>query len=367
MKRVGSRTSIPLTEGLSVMTRKSPTRRHLLAATTFLVAALNLAACSSGQDTAGPAAKESNNKASSTKHTGTVRIAYLQKQGDQQYFVDQARGAKEEAAKLGAEVTVVNLGTDANKAMTEMDTAIAQKFDAIAIVAPDQKIGPQIIDRARQAGIPLIASDDVLKAADGTPAPFVGFDGRRMGEEVGKKAGELYKEAGWDPANTAIMAVSKQDLSVCTDRVDGARDAFTQASGADVKVIPVGTDNSPTDAQNKAAATITANQGVKHWLVWGCNDESETGAVTALQNSGVKPANIIGVGLGAYLTCKDWAADQNTGNKAALYISGEEVGRSAVQALVSAVRDGKPLPPKTIAKTTIVDKSNWRTAGVDCV
>lgn len=81
----------------------------------------------------------------------------------------------------------------------------------------------------------------------------------------------------------------------------------------------------------------------------------------------MKPANIIGVGLGAYLTCKDWAADQNTGNKAALYISGEEVGRSAVQALVSAVRDGKPLPPKTIAKTTIVDKSNWRTAGVDCV
>jgi L-arabinose transport system substrate-binding protein len=131
-------------------------------------------------------------------------------------------------------------------------------------------------------------------------------------------------------------------------------------------VIKVGTDASVVDAQNKTGAVITANQGVKHWVVYGCNDESETGAVTALQNGNVKPENIIGVGLGAYLTCKDWKAKKVTGNRAALFISGAEVGRSAVEALVKAIKDKQPLPPKTIAKTAMVDAESYEQAGVVC-
>ena len=104
-------------------------------------------------------------------------------------------------------------------------------------------------------------------------------------------------------------------------------------------MIDVGTDNSPVDAQNRAGAVIGSNPGVKHWGVWGCNDENETGVVTALANSGVAANNIIGVGLGAYLDCKDWKAGKDTGNKAALYISGAEVGRSAVQALFDKVKN----------------------------
>lgn len=131
-------------------------------------------------------------------------------------------------------------------------------------------------------------------------------------------------------------------------------------------MIDVGTDNSPVDAQNRSGAVIGSNPGVKHWVVWGCNDENETGVVTALANSGVQANNIIGVGLGAYLTCKDWAAGKDTGNKSALYISGAEVGRSAIQVLVDKVKNGKELPAETIAKTTIVNKDNYKQAGVNC-
>ena len=132
------------------------------------------------------------------------------------------------------------------------------------------------------------------------------------------------------------------------------------------EVIKVGTDNSATDAQDKAGAIITANAGVKHWVVWGCNDENETGVVTALQNSGVAPADIIGVGLGAYLTCKDWKAGQDTGNKAALFISGVEVGKAAVNSMIDFLVNDGPLPPKTIADTEIVGRDNWEEKGVVC-
>lgn len=319
-----------------------------------------LSACSSGQTT-DPGTTQVESKA-----TGTLKLAYLQKQGDQQYFVDQAKGASEAARGLDAEVTVANLASDANLAISQMNTAVAQGVDGIIIVVPDQKVGPQVIDIAAAAKIPLLASDDIITSGTGSPAPFVGFDGAAMGAEVGKRAGELFKASGWKAADTRILRVSKEDLSVCEDRVNAAATAFRSAAGEDVEILKVGSDASVVGSQDKAAAVITANQGVKHWVVYGCNDESETGAVTALQNSGVRADDIIGVGLGAYLTCKDWKAGKETGNKAALYISGEDVGRSAVTAMVKAIREGAPLPPKTIAPTTMVDAETYASAGVNC-
>ncbi|WP_082599931.1 substrate-binding domain-containing protein [Agromyces sp. Root81] len=297
---------------------------------------------------------------------GTIRIAYIQKQGDQQYFIDEIDGASEAAAELGAEVTAINVGDDANETISQLDTIISQGYDAIAIVVPDQKIGPQVIEAAKKAGIPLVATDDAIEDADGNAAPFVGFDGRSMGEQVGTEAARLFAETDWTAENTKIIRVSKEDLQTCEDRNDGAYDTFTEATGVELEVVRVGTDATNIEAQDKTAAAITANPDVTNWVVWGCNDESETGAVTALQNAGFSPDNIIGVGLGAYLTCKDWAAGVESGNKAALFISGVDVGKAAVEVLVDQVKNGVELPANTIADTTIVGPDTWEDAGVVC-
>ncbi|WP_046567922.1 substrate-binding domain-containing protein [Micromonospora sp. HK10] len=335
--------------------------RWAAASAAALALASMLTACSSGQ--ADTAAGSGDSKPKS----GKIKIAYLQKQGDQQYFVDEGAGAKAKAAELGdVEVSMFDLGTDSDKAINALDQVIAQKFDAIAIVVPDQLIGPQVIDKAKQAGIPLIASDDVIKDAAGAEAPFAGFDGAAMGEKVGTEAGTLFKQSGWSAADTRIISAYKQDLSVCQDRVNAADKAFAAAAGAEVKVIKLGTDNSAVDAQNKTGALVTANAGVKHWIVYGCNDENVSGVVTALANARFGATDVIGVGLGAYLACKDWQAGTATGFKSALFIDGREVGASAVQALVKKVRDGVDLPAKTVANTAIVNKDTWQSAGVKC-
>ncbi|UNK70333.1 substrate-binding domain-containing protein [Microbacterium sp. H1-D42] len=336
--------------------------RHIATAGVAAIALVALSACSSGMEEPagddGPAAGPKD---------GPITIAFLQKQGDQQYFIDEADGGKQAADEAGdVTVNVVDLGTDSNKAISEVESAIAQGVDGIIIVVPDQQIGPQVLQLAKDAGIPIMAADDTIKDSAGVEAPFAGFDGTSMGNKVGEEAARLYKEAGWAAADTRILSGLKEDLSVCTQRVDGAVDSFSKAVPDGPEVITVGTDNSATDAQDKAGAIITANAGVKHWIVWGCNDENETGIVTALQNSGVAPADIAGVGLGAYLTCKDWAAGQETGNKAALFISGVEVGKTAVNSMVDKIRNGVDLPAKSIANTEIVNSTNWETAGVVC-
>jgi L-arabinose transport system substrate-binding protein len=324
------------------------------------VAVLTLAGCSSGKSST-----DSSGATSAGPKSGQITIAYLQKQGDQQYFIDEANGAKAEAAKLGnVKIVTADLGTDSNKAISAMSTEVGQKVDGIAVVVPDQKIGPQVIQAA--GSIPLVSSDDPISDGSGKPAPFVGFDSMKMGTEVGTKAGQLFKTAGWTAADTRIIAAYQQGLSDCQQREQGEEQGFAAAAGASVQIVKVGTDNSVVDAQNKTGAVITANQHVKHWVVWGCNDESQTGAVTALQNGNFAPADIIGVGLGAYLTCKDWTAKKDSGNKAALFIDGHAVGAAAVDALVAKIRNGTPLPPQTIAKTAMVDATSFVQAGVQC-
>jgi len=338
---------------------KKKSIRSLAAGTTALALAF-LGACSSGSESSGGGDSSGGD---------SVLLYYIQKQGDQQYFVDQAQGAQDMAAELGnVEVRVVNVSLDANKAISEVDAAIANKAQGIILVAPDQAIGPQVAETVANAGIPLMASDDTLLDADGNEVPFTGFDGTQMGESVGEKAAELYQAAGWTKDNTKIMAITKLDLSVCMQRVEGAIAKFKSIVGESdtPEEIVVGTNADVQTAIDKAGATLTANQDTENWIVWGCNDESETGAVTALQNAGISPDNIIGVGLGAYLTCKDWAAGTDSGNKAALYISGVDVGKAAVKAMVAYIRDGTELPAKTIAETHMVDPTNWEAEGVVC-
>jgi len=324
-----------------------------------VAAALALTGCSNGK------AAAAGSGGGAAPKSGQITIAYLQKQGDQQYFIDEANGAKAEAAKLGnVKIVTVNLGTDSNQAIGAMGTEVGQQVDGIAIVVPDQKIGPQVIQAA--GGIPLVASDDPIKDGSGAGAPFVGFDSVQMGTKVGAEAGKLFKQYGWSASDARILAVYSQGLSDCQQREQGEEQGFASAAGASPQIVKLGTDNSVVDAQNKTGAAITANPGVKHWVVWGCNDESETGAVTALQNGGVAPAAIDGVGLGAYLTCKDWKAGKESGNKAALFIDGHAVGATAVDVLVGKIRDGKALPPQSIAPTQMVDATSYAQAGVQC-
>lgn len=336
--------------------------RSRVAGVAVIATALLASGCvSSGQESGGSGG-------GGEAKSGPITIALLQKQGDQQYFVDEADGAKEKADELGdVELKVINLGTDSNKAINEVDNVIAQGVDGIIIVVPDTQIGPQVIDAAKNAGIPLLAADDAIKGGDGKAAPFVGFNGTDMGEQVGAEAAKLYTEAGWTPENTKIIASWKQDLQTCNDRVAGAEAAFSEAVGGTIpEIVEIGTDNSATDAQNKAGAVLTSNPDVQNWIVWGCNDENETGVVTALQNGGVAAQNIIGVGLGGYLTCKDWQAGQESGNKAALFIDGREVGASAVEVMTKSIRDGAELPAETIASTAIVNPTNWEESGLVC-
>ncbi|MFE2997754.1 substrate-binding domain-containing protein [Nocardia sp. NPDC059246] len=329
--------------------------------------AMAATACSSGKDSG-------SNDAGPQHTSGAINLVYAQKQGDQEYFIGEADGAKAKAKELGVDLKVVNLGNDANKAVTEVQNAVNQKANGVIVVVPDPSVGPQVAQLAKSGGVALLTSDDQVCTNGPDPAsctkdnlvPRVGFSGTQMGTEVGTRAGEDFKKAGWKAEDTAIVDAWKQDVTVCTDRVKANQKAFKDASGTDVKVIEVGTDNTPSDAQNKISATVAGNRSVKNWIVMGCNDENVSGGVAAIQNAGYSADNVLGVGLGAYLACKEWRGGKPTGFKAALFINGKDVGALAVQTMYDYLKNGKSMPAEAFAPTKMVDATNWQQAGVTC-
>ncbi|MCG3210734.1 MAG: hypothetical protein FOGNACKC_04365 [Anaerolineae bacterium] len=292
----------------------------------------------------------------------TPLFVAINKSADQQYFIDLQNSFIDTATGLGAEAKKFDAKLDPNLGVSLVNDAISAGAKGIAITVPDQTIGPAISQAAKDAGVVLIATDDGIVDENGNPVPFVGFDGKDMGKKVGEAAATLLTDSGWlaDSAKkVGVLSVEVQTLSVCNDRTDNEKAAIIAAGVPENQVFPVPYTGEALSAQDAAGPVITANPDITNWVVFGCNDEGVLGTLNALATAGANPDDIIGVGLGAYEACKFWAADQPSGFKAGLFISGLDVGKTAATVLYDAVVKGTEPPASTFAPTTIVDPTNY--------
>jgi L-arabinose transport system substrate-binding protein len=331
--------------------------------------AIAFAACSSPAGTAAPSAQPSasaaapSDAASGGAGTGDKPLfVAINKAADQQYFIDLQTAFVSKIEELGGTAEKYDAKDQAELGVNLVNDAISKGAKGISITVPDQAIGPAIAKAAKDAGIPLIATDDPIEDEAGTAIPFVGFDGTDMGNKVGEEAGRLLTESGWltDGSVVGMLAVEKQDLTVCELRTE-AQKAKVQAAGlAADRIYDVASGATVDTANSASGPVITAHPDVTKWIVTGCNDESVLGAINALAAAGVAPADIIAVGLGAYEACRPWAAGQESGFKAALFISGLDVGAAAAEVLYNNVVNGTAIPPMTVAKTTIVTAETYK-------
>jgi L-arabinose transport system substrate-binding protein len=325
----------------------------------LMIASAVLGACSSATPT--PSAAQPTEAMAPTEapasSTESPLLVAINKSADQQYFIDLQNSFVDTAESLGAQAKKFDAKLDPNLGVSLVNDAISAGAKGIAITVPDQTIGPAIAKAASDAGVTLIATDDSIVDESGNPVPFVGFDGKDMGKKVGEAAAQLLSDSGWlddTSKKVGVLSVEVQTLSVCNDRTDNEKAAIIAAGMPEAQVFPVPYTGETLSAQDAAGPIITANPDVTNWIVFGCNDEGVLGTTNALATAGVNPDDVIAVGLGAYEACKPWAAGQPSGFKAALFISGLDVGKTAAQVLHDAVVNGQAPPEKTFAPTTIV-------------
>ena len=105
-----------------------------------------------------------------------IKIGYINKMGDHPWFVAEVAGAKKAAEEAGATFVSQDVQFDANLTITTFDTMVGDGVKGIAIVVPDKALGPVIAQKAKAAGIPLVAVDDDIYYEDGTQVPYVGHE-----------------------------------------------------------------------------------------------------------------------------------------------------------------------------------------------
>ena len=286
---------------------------------------------------------------------------YVVKDGNDMWFLNEVAGAKAEAEKLGAGFTSQNVELNANLAITGVDNAIAGGADGIVIVVPEQQIGPAVLKKAADAGIPMIAVDDGIVDEGGKPAPFVGFSSVDAGKQVGNAIADIHGELGWGKPGpeTAIITAEAQTVSVCMDRTDNAIAVLKDRLGmTEQQVIHLAVPGSQDNAMTTAAQAMVAYPSVQKWLIAGCNDNGVLGVVRALEQAGYTADDMIGVGVNGQIACEEFKKPEATGFRASIYVDSAIHGATAIRELHDHITQGKPIPERTIIAGTLITKTD---------
>ena len=118
-------------------------------------------------------------------------------------------------------------------------------------------------------------------------------------------------------------------------------------------------DNTMASAIDAVTTTLTANPAAQHWIFYSCNDDGVLGAVRATENQGLKPDQVIGIGIDGSRSCSVFGTGQPSRFRGTMYIDSRKEGETAVQLLTASIKDNKPLPNITYVSADLISDANW--------
>lgn len=286
-----------------------------------------------------------------TADTKVKMALLLRSQGGTTYFQQVAKGARAEAKKLGADLTV-QFTNSSDEQLSAVDAVISSGAKGIIVTIQDPSIGPSVATKAKNGDVALLASSDPFDDAAGKAVPVVTLDAKKVGGDVGAEVAAQYEKAGWakDGGTIKVASIELPKVSTCMDRTDAARAAFLKATPGFKKsdIVKLSYDGTLNSANDTMSSALNNHRDVDRWLVWSCNDEGVVGALTALTNGGIDADGLLGVGLGANLACDQWDKGKGTGLVSAVALDPADNGRMSVRAMHNLLAKDKALPPVTI-------------------
>jgi L-arabinose transport system substrate-binding protein len=292
-----------------------------------------------------------------------VKIGYINKMGDHPWFVAEVAGAKAEAAKEGAAFQSQDVQFNADLTITTFDTMVGDGVKGIAIVVPDKGLGPVIADKAKKAGVKLVAVDDDIYYQDGSQVPYVGMNAHNIGVRVGEELAKLYQSEVWAGKEVRIASIEDRKADTCMQRNKGAEEAFLKAvpDFKPANILRVPYDNTMVNAIDVMTTTLTANPGVTNWIFYSCNDDGVLGAARAMENAGYKPEQGMGIGIDGSRACDAFGSGKPSAFRGTMWLNSENHGATAVKLLVAAIKDGKDLPTQTFTSPEFITSENFTT------
>ena len=248
------------------------------------VAATVFAACSSG----GAATPAASAGASTPASGDAPYIAIVSKGSQHQFWQAVQKGATDEAAKLGAEITYEGPASESevDKQLTMLQTALDKNPDAVCFAALDSQAATPLLQKAKDAGIPVVGFDSGVDSD--IPVTTVTTDNVAAAGEAADKMAELIGDAG-----KVAVIVHDQTSRTGIDRRDGFLQAM-EANHPNVEVVKVEYGaGDPVKSADFAKAIMTANPDLKGFF--GANEGSIKGVLNALKETG-NEGKIVAIG-----------------------------------------------------------------------
>lgn len=293
---------------------------------------------------------------------GELKFAYVCKMLTHPWFIEEENGIKARVEKLGLDYVGVDANLDDEACMQAVDNVIGQGADALMIVVTQQSLGPAVVEKCREVGIPVITIDDTIEDSDGNRIPHVGLPTVETGIMGGHALAKLAKERGFfAPGNVVkVMQIDMSFLSVVHDRTVGYKAALQEDLPLKDDDFIVQDSKTGMFEENLpvASAILNAHPDVTHWIVTGINDDGAIAPLRVFEENGFPMENVLACGLGGYImSYEEFQKSHNSYIVTKLQPFAE--GEAAVQILYDYITEGKEMPEETLVPGVIVTKDNY--------
>lgn len=262
------------------------TTRLLIAAA---AAAGLLAACSSGSGSksAQSAAPASPGAAAPGAGAGAAKTIGVSIQDlEAQFYQQMEAGMQSEAKKYNYRVVFVDANRDSAKQQSQVEDFVSKKVDAIVLTPYDSQAIGSAIAEANSANIPVFTADIANASKQGKVVAHIASDNVQGGEMA---ASLMCKAIG---GTGSIAILDEPEVTSVQDRVKGFKMGIAQKC-PNVKVVAEVDSGGTRDKANSDMSDILqAHKDLKG--VFGINDDTALGAVTAIRAGGASNIAVIG-------------------------------------------------------------------------
>ncbi|MHB0777629.1 arabinose ABC transporter substrate-binding protein [Halomonas sp. WWR20] len=298
-----------------------------------------------------------------------VKIGFIVKKPEQAWFINEQQAATELGEDKGFEVVRL-AGEDGQQVLSAIDNLNSQGAQGFVICPPDVRLGPAIMNRAKQYGMKVVTVDDQFVGSDGEPladVPHLGMSGYKIGQQVGNAIAEEMQARGWDPDEVAALRITNNELPTAKERTDGATDALLEAGFKQANIFDAPQQNTDTSSAFAAASPVLSKNGdFEHWVIYALNEESVLGGVRASEQYGLSPEQVIGVGInGSGAAFAEFSREIPTGFYGTVAVSSTQHGRQTADNLYTWITEDEKPPANTETTGTLMTRNNWQQVRAD--
>ena len=202
------------------------------------------------------------------------------------FFVQVVHGAQAKAKEINskAKFTAESSGYDVKAQADQIDRFIASGTNLILLGAADSKGIAPAVQRAKQAGITVVAID---VGAEGGVDATVTSNNRQAGQEAGKYVADRLKGSG------QVIIVNGEPVTAVTDRVAGFLEEINKHP--DIKILSQDRNAEGTRAGGQRVMGELLKMFPKIDAVFAVNDPTAIGCDLAARQAQRKDFFIVGV------------------------------------------------------------------------